>query len=380
MIRPGQLVGEGSKKGKKGEKGKKFFFCLSRSFCPSRLPPHKLLLAFSFTLLLAAAMRAQEPSDDLATALAEARALISAGNPKAAIGKLQALPAVNDTSGDMSAAQQIAHLLGVAYYHDNDYANAVKRLTPVADKLPKNSLAQREATQILGLSHYLLGRLKEAIPYLERAGAFAPDDHEMAYVLGMACIQTRQYDKGRAAFARMFGAPADSPAAYLLNAQMMIRAELNEPAESELKQALLADARLPQANYLLAQVALFRGRLDEGVELLEREIAVNPGNANAYYKLGDAYTRQARWDEAVAALQKSVWLNPYYSGPYILLGKSYLRRRQLANAERMLKRAIQFDPNNKSAHYLLGQVHHQSGRVEEAKREFAITEKLPGNP
>jgi tetratricopeptide (TPR) repeat protein len=334
------------------------------------------LLAFSFTLLLTVALRAQEPDDNLAAALAEARALISAGNPKAAIAKLQALPAGDDAS----VAQQIARLLGVAYYHDNDHLNAIKQLTTGAGKLPKDSQAQREATQILGLSHYLLGHLQEAIPYLEQASAFAPDDHELAYVFGMACIQTRQYDKGREAFARMFRVAADSAAAYLLNAQMMIRVELDEPAESELKQALAKDARLPQANYLLGQAAIFRGRLDEGIELMRREIAINPGNANAYYKLGDAYTRQARWDEAIVALQKSVWLNPYYSGPYILLGKSYLRKRQLPNAEAMLKRAIQFDPNNKSAHYLLGQIYHQSGRREEAKREFDIAEKLPGNP
>ena len=42
----------------------------------------------------------------------------------------------------------------------------------------------------------------------------------------------------------------------------------------------------------------------------------------------------------------------------------------------MLRRAIQYDPNNKSAHYLLAQVLQQAGRGEEAKREFAIAERL----
>jgi Tfp pilus assembly protein PilF len=44
----------------------------------------------------------------------------------------------------------------------------------------------------------------------------------------------------------------------------------------------------------------------------------------------------------------------------------------------MLKRAIQYDPNNKSAHYLLAQVYQQTGRPDEAKREFAVAEKLQG--
>jgi Flp pilus assembly protein TadD len=47
----------------------------------------------------------------------------------------------------------------------------------------------------------------------------------------------------------------------------------------------------------------------------------------------------------------------------------------------MLRRAIEYDPNNRSAHYLLGQLLQQTGRVEEAQREFAIAERLkPAGP
>ena len=79
----------------------------------------------------------------------------------------------------------------------------------------------------------------------------------------------------------------------------------------------------------------------------------------------------------IAALQQSLWLNPYYSAPYILLGKAYSRTGNLGTAEGMLRRAIQYDPNNRSAHYLLAQLLQQMGRGDEAKREFAIAEKLP---
>jgi Tfp pilus assembly protein PilF len=99
----------------------------------------------------------------------------------------------------------------------------------------------------------------------------------------------------------------------------------------------------------------------------------------AYFRLGDAYTRQLKWDEAIVELQKSLWINPYYSGPYLLLGKAYQKKRQFSTAEGMLKRAIQYDPNNKSAHYLLAQVYQQTGRPEDARREFAIAEKLQGS-
>ena len=79
-----------------------------------------------------------------------------------------------------------------------------------------------------------------------------------------------------------------------------------------------------------------------------------------------------------SALQRSLWINPFYSGPYILLGRAYLRKDQPATAEGMLRRAIEYDPNNRTAHYVLGQVLQRLGRLEEAKREFAIAERLQG--
>jgi Tfp pilus assembly protein PilF len=44
----------------------------------------------------------------------------------------------------------------------------------------------------------------------------------------------------------------------------------------------------------------------------------------------------------------------------------------------MLRRAIEYDPNNRTAHYLLAQLLQQVGRLEEARQEFAIAERLQG--
>jgi tetratricopeptide (TPR) repeat protein len=328
------------------------------------------LIALMVGFVFLTTVPAQEPTDSVSQALAEARALITQGNAAAAMTKLQTLPQ-NDA--------RVAQLLGVAAYSSGDLVRAIQLLAPVAEKLPQDSVAQRETIQLLGMAHFVLGHLAEAIPLLEQTRAWQPDNHELTYALGMAAIQTRQSDKAREAFARMFRVAPDSPAAHLLTAQMMIRVEFEEFAEPELRKALAKDPKLAQANFLLGQMAIYKGRLEEGIALMERELSINPGNANAYYKIGDAYTRQLKWDEAIVALQKSVWINPWFSGPYILLGKCYLKKKQLPNAEGMLRRAVQYDPNNKSAHYLLGQVYQQSGRAEDARREFAIAEKLQGS-
>jgi tetratricopeptide (TPR) repeat protein len=305
-----------------------------------------------------------------AATLAEARALINEDKPAAAIEKLRAV--------DGPGRLDVALLLGVAYYHANDHARAIERLAAIADKLPDGSIERKEAVQVLGLSYFLAGRFADAVPRLEATREWAANNPELGYVLGQAYVQIHQPDRARQTFAHTFGVQEESAAAHLVAAQMMIRLEFETLAEAELKEAIRKDPKLPQANALLGQIALFRGALDDAISLTEREIALNPTNAMAFSQLGDAKVRQGKWDDAIPALQKSIWLNPFYSAPYIVLGKAYMQKGQMATAEGMLTRAIEYDPNNRSAHYLLGQLFQRTGRPEDAKRELAIAERLQG--
>jgi len=304
-----------------------------------------------------------------APALAEARRLINAGEPRKAIEQLQSLD-------DASVQLQRGLLLGVAHYQAGDAARAVEILAPIVDRFEPASIERREAEQVLGLAAVVAGKYAEAVPRLEATRRWAPDNMELGYALVQAYIQTRQADRARTVLAEIYRVTADSAAAHLLTAQIMTRLEMDAQAEEELAKALQKDPRLPSANLLLGQIALFRGRIAEAITLTGRELAISPASAVAFSQLGDALVRQAQWDDAITALQKSIWLNPYYSAPYILLGRAYVKKEQPAVAEGMLRRAIEFDPNNRVAHYLLAQLLQQTGREEEAKREFAIAERL----
>lgn len=319
---------------------------------------------------LAQSRPAAPAANDRSAVMTRARRAINEGRARDAIAALQSLPD--------QGAPDLAELLGVAYYHADDYARAVSVLSAAVDKLPRDSTEHREAVQVLGLSLFITGRYADALPHLEATRRWATDNIELGYVLGQAYIQLERPDPARAVLASVFGVPNESAAAHLIAAQTMIRLEHEALAEAELKRAIERQSDMPRAHFLLGQIALFRGRLDESVALTEKEIAINPGDAMAFYQLGDVYVRRADWDKAIPALQRSLWLNPYYSGPYILLGKAYMRKGEPATAEGMLRRAIQYDPNNRTAHYLLAQLLQQTGRSEEAKREFEIAERLQG--
>jgi protein O-GlcNAc transferase len=302
--------------------------------------------------------------------LTEARSLLDAGKAEAAIELLRNASRISLDKAELS------YLLGLAYHQERDYVHAVEYLSAAVNALPETGGKYYQAIQVLGLSHYLLGHYKEAIPFLEKTSQRLPDSPEITYALGACYIQTRNPEKSRQAFARMFKLPPSSAAAYLINAQMMVRQQFEELAEQELKKALELDPKLPQVNFLLGEMAIYHAQIDRGIALLQKEIEINPAFALVYYWLGEAYSRQLKWDEAIAPLQKSIWLNPYFSGPYIVLGKVYLKKEELPSAESMLRRATQMDPNNFSAHHLLAQVLQRANRPEEAKREFDTAEKL----
>jgi tetratricopeptide (TPR) repeat protein len=279
-------------------------------------------------------------------------------------------------SPQQPAALSPAYLAGLASYRHHDYVAAVKSLKEAVPGMPQDSVQYRETLQMIGRSEYLAGHIPEAIPWLEKARAAGAGDNELLFALGNSYLQAHQVPKGKAAFAELYGVPAESGAARLVTAHLLIRLELEDEAQAELEAALAREPKLPEAHYMLGEIAIGRTQIDRAVDELNREIALNPGFAMAYYRLGDAYTRREDWEHAVPPLQRAVWLDPTYSGPYILLGKTYQKQGDLAEAERMLRRALQMDPRNASAHYLLGRTLIQSGHEEEGKKLLRQWEEL----
>jgi tetratricopeptide (TPR) repeat protein len=298
---------------------------------------------------------------------AEARRLSQEGKFDEAIAKLEAL-ARNEPE-----LKGLAHELGITYYRKSDYLKAVESFKKALEEDPGDN----EAVQLMGLSYYLAGRPAEAIGPLEKVQTWYPSANvDAAYILGICYIQTKDYASARRAFAKMFGVPADSAAAYLFAARMLLRQDFAPIAEEYAKKAVELDPRLPRAHMLLGEIYLYKSRLPEAVEQFQRELELNPGDAAAYYKLADVYSRLQKFDEAEKLLQRSIWLDATSTGPYILMGKVLEKKGETALAVRALQRAIAMDPNNPMPHHLLGQTYREMGKTEEAERELKLSEQL----
>jgi tetratricopeptide (TPR) repeat protein len=299
--------------------------------------------------------------------LAHADALIKAGKNDEAIQLLKPLSAQKPEPRGVEAK------LGKAYYQNRNFEEAVTHLELAVKEAPDDA----ESAQLLGLSYSLLGRASQAITFLERVQGSLPNpDPSGFYVLGVNYLGSHQFDKARAAFARMFSVPPESARAHLVLGQMMMHRNLEDQAAPELKQAIAMDPRIPMAHFLLGEVCLFRSRVPDALAEFKAELRSNPISWLAYWRMGDAYSRLERWDDAERALKQAIWLDQTFTGPYLLLGKVELKKGDPALASGFLERTIQMDPNNASAHYLLGTAYQQMGRSQDANREFETSRKL----
>ena len=324
-----------------------------------------LVLAFLFQLSL----RAQTAGDAPAAAISykQIHRLTEQGKFD------EALSALNEISKTNPTATNLSHEVGVTYYRKGDYGNAVVALQRAIAENP-NDL---EAMQLTGLSLYLANKSAEAIPYLVKVQSWYPSANvDAAYILGVAYIQTKDYASARGAFAKMFQVPADSAAAYLFTARLLLRFDFGPVAEEYGKKAVELNHKLPLAHQLLGELYLYQSKVPEAIEQFQAELEINPGYAAAYYKLADAYSRVEKFDEAEKLLQRSIWLDATSTGPYILLGKVLQKKGETELAVRALQRALAMDPNNPIPHHLLGQSYRELGRAEDAERELKLAESL----
>lgn len=307
------------------------------------------------------------PVSENASEFVEPRKLMQQGKIDEAIEQLHRIEARDP------ATKGVALELGTAYYRKNDFPQAIEYLKKANAADPKNE----EAVQMLGLAYFRGGHPGDAIPLLEKVqGWYSRANVDAAYVLGVAYIQTKNYEQARKSFGKMFDVPPESAAAYLFTARMLLRQEYDPVAEEYAQKATALDPKLPLAHFLLGELYLYKSRVPEAIAEFQKEIALNPANAATYYKLADAYSRIQKYDEADRLLQRSIWLDSTSTGPFILRGKVLEKKGEFDLALTALQRAAAMDPNNPMTHQLLGQAYRSVGKKEEADRELKLAEQL----
>jgi len=146
------------------------------------------------------------------------------------------------------------------------------------------------------------------------------------------------------------------------------------------QKAVALDDALPMAHSILGWVQCWKKQHDQAVAEVERAIALDPNDADAYARLAHILKIVGRSEEAIEAMKKAMRLNPHHPPFYLFeLGFAYYLTGRNEEAIAALKKSLTSDPNFLPAHIGLTGIYSELGREKEARAEAAEVLRISPN-
>ena len=225
----------------------------------------------------------------------------SAGNYAAAVASFQELQKLGPEE------DQRSRLLIVESYRDaRDLPSAFAEMSKALAAYPNDRSLRVSQALLYGEN----GQPDMAAQSLRALLTNSPDDRDIQINIAEVYLQNRRYPQADEAIrsAEALGADAaDREATDFLRGSLYERQQKYDLAESAFKSVIASNPRhsgaLNYYGYMLAERGV---RLDEAVELINRALAEDPGNASYLDSMGWARFKQDRLQEAEEYLRKAV--------------------------------------------------------------------------
>jgi tetratricopeptide (TPR) repeat protein len=204
------------------------------------------------------------------------------------------------------------------------------------------------------------------------------------YLAGVSAVRRPSgADAALAYFTRSVAADSDSPLTYagLADAQLFKyyktrdKEWLNRTAES-FRQAENRNPDLPQVHRISGWLKAYAGSYEQAKADYLRAIELEPGNGDAYLRLGQAYWNNNQLGEALASFRKATEVDPQGYRNFEELGAFYYRRANYAEAVKQFRQAATLAPGEARIHYDLGAAELDAGHLTAAENEFGISVHL----
>lgn len=204
-----------------------------------------------------------------------------------------------------------------------------------AVKLAPNSF---EANYNLGEFYLHAGRLKDGIPYMQKAQMLRPSDYVSGYDLALAYFEIKDYMKAREQIRAMLDR-ADSAELHSLLADVEEAAGDYVAAAGEFQ---LAAHQEPTEEHIFAwgSELLTHQNFDAAWAVFHQGVVLFPKSAKLQAGSGIALYLRGNFEEAVKALCSATDLDASESWPYLFLGRMY--NTSSGNTEEVRKRLHRF--------------------------------------
>lgn len=264
-------------------------------------------------------------------------------------------------------------LLAMSLSELGRYGEALPALTNVFSQAA-DPVLQRMAGLHLQRVYTGLGRDRDAVDVAFRLSRLYPDDPEVLYHSGrlfanFAYLQTM----------KLVAVAPDSVWLHLAAGEANESQGLYDAAIAEYRQVVAASPRRPGIHFRIGRVLLERARHErsnpdvvEAREAFEKELALDPTNANAAYELGEMERKAGELEPARARFTQAVTHYPAFEQALVGLGRTLIALDRPAEALTHLKAALEASPDSDVAWYQLAQAYRKLGDA--AAQETALGE------
>jgi serine/threonine protein kinase/tetratricopeptide (TPR) repeat protein len=143
-----------------------------------------------------------------------------------------------------------------------------------------------------------------------------------------------------------------------------------EEAKKCIADAIGLNDKLAQVYVTLGMIHSGTGHFDEAVQNLQKALALDPINSDAYRELAKTYQRMERMKDAESTYLNAIAVRPGYWAAYNELGGFYYHLGRYAEAEKEFRHVVELTPDNARGYSNLGVIAYSQKRYEEAAKMF----------
>jgi tetratricopeptide (TPR) repeat protein len=208
--------------------------------------------------------------------------------------------------------------LGVENYRVNQYDKAIIELEKSIDIYNKwNSKPLMVDNYILlGSAYHQMGQYKQERKLYRKAEHDFPDNPSLIYNQAILALAERDTVTAKKYIEKFMSFIKDNPEAEINAALASIydNAKILDKAEEYYREALSSEPENPQQMNYLGYFLIDKDRnINEGLELIERALKLQPDNCSYLDSKGWGLFKQGKYPEALEFIQRSWKTQPYYN-------------------------------------------------------------------
>jgi tetratricopeptide (TPR) repeat protein len=265
--------------------------------------------------------------------------------------------------------------LGLAYFRQHKYKDALPALEKAVEKDPKNMAAKR----LLGIVCFITKDYARAAEMLSAVVSDVPEkDPQTSYSLVLALVQLNRIDEAKPIVDKLLAAAPKMAELHALNGQIFGQRGEYQQAIEAFDRALSLKPGLPDVSFFAGMACLRESKFDEALQRFEQELKRDPKHIQAKYHVAFIAILKNEKERAVPLLEEVIRMNPYHAEALYQLGKLQLEKDNLPPAVANLEMAASLEPQKSYIFYQLYRAYLKAGRDEPAQRALERYQTLKG--